>query len=78
MRQPLTILVYPVRFKDGDWEYLLLKRTPSRDGFWQGVSGSVEKGEDLAEAAMQELQEETGFTPIKLESIDYAYSFPID
>ncbi len=30
-------------------EYLLLRRTPARSGFWQGVSGGVEAGESLAQ-----------------------------
>ncbi|MBI2845064.1 MAG: NUDIX pyrophosphatase [Chloroflexi bacterium] len=77
MRQPLTILVYPVRQVEGQWEYLLLKRSPRRDGFWQGVSGAVETRESLAEAASRELQEETGFLPSRLEEIHYSYSFPV-
>lgn len=44
------------------WRVLLLKRTALEGGFWQGVSGSVERGDaHLAAAARREIQEETGF-----------------
>lgn len=78
MRQPVQVLVYPVRRVGNDWEYLLLRRIPSRGEFWQGVTGGVEEGEDLAEAARRELREETGFVPSALERIDYSYFVPID
>jgi 8-oxo-dGTP pyrophosphatase MutT (NUDIX family) len=39
---------------------LLLKTTSERGGLWQPVTGKVEKGEDLAEAALREAVEETG------------------
>lgn len=78
MRRPFTVLVYPIRrTSDGkSWEYLLLRRTAEREGFWQGVSGSLELGEDFEEAARRELFEETGFVPDELVQIDYSYAFP--
>ena len=76
MRIPIQVLVYPVRYTDG-WEYLLLKRIPSRGGVWQGVTGGLEEGEVLEEAAKRELYEETGFPPLKIEKIDLWYSFPV-
>ena len=45
--------------------------------FWQGVTGGVEAGETLSEAAGRELAEETGLAPERLVPIDYSYSFPI-
>ena len=80
MRQPYTVLVYPVR-RTGDgkgWEYLLLRRTSEREGFWQGVTGALEPGERLEEAARRELFEETGFVPEELVQIDYSYAFPVE
>lgn len=53
--------------------FLLLKRQPERGGFWQPVTGGVEKGEDLKEAALREIEEETGiknFVKV-LENIHY-------
>ncbi len=39
--------------------FLLLKRQPNRGGFWQPVTGGVEAGENLKEAALREMLEET-------------------
>jgi len=81
MKQPIQVLVYPVRADADGWEYLLLKRVPmpklGLGGFWQGVTGGVEEGESLVNAALRELAEETGFVPSALEAINYSYSFPI-
>lgn len=77
MRIPIQVLVYPVRQIGGTWEYLLLKRIERREGFWQGVTGGIEQGEELDEAARRELFEETGFVPLKIERIDFSYSFPV-
>lgn len=77
MRQPVQVLVYPVRRTGGTWEYLLLRRISERGGFWQGVTGGVEKGEDLDEAARRELVEETGLVPLALEDIGYSYSYSV-
>lgn len=41
-RQPVEILVYPARWEDQGWRYLLLHRIPGRGCFWQGVSGGAE------------------------------------
>lgn len=48
-----------VRVLDDD-AYLLLKRNPSNGGFWQPVTGYVEPGESLSDAARREVEEETG------------------
>ena len=81
MRQPFSVLVYPVRFIDGDWQYLLLQRVAIPKlglmAFWQGITGGLEEGETLEQAATRELREETGLVPSRLEQIDYSYSFPI-
>lgn len=47
------------RTKDGP-EYLLLKRLPERNGFWQPVTGGVEDEETHEEALYREVFEETG------------------
>lgn len=79
MRQPIQVLVYPVRrATSGDWEYLLLQRVPTGGGFWQGVTGGVVGNENLDEAARRELIEETGLVPLVVERIDYSYSLPVD
>lgn len=82
MRQPFSVLVYPVRVIDNNWEYLLLKRIARPDlallNCWQGVTGSLEEGENIMQAAVRELAEETRFTPYRIEQIDFSYSFPIE
>lgn len=77
MRQPIQVLVYAVRRCGDRREYLLLHRVAHREEFWQGVTGGVEAGETLLEAARRELQEETGFTPEQVADIDYTYTFPL-
>jgi 8-oxo-dGTP pyrophosphatase MutT (NUDIX family) len=41
-------------------EYLLLKRLPERNGFWQPVTGGMEEGETQEETLRREVIEETG------------------
>ena len=77
MRQPIQVLVYPVKPVDSHWEYLLLHRLVNRGDFWQGVTGGVEEGEEIHEAAGRELTEETGLVATELQKIDYTYSFPV-
>jgi len=76
-RQPVQVLVYAVRWTNEGWRYLMLHRAPRRGGFWQGVSGGVEWGEALADAACRELGEETGFSPRQLQPVDCSYTFPM-
>ena len=81
LRQPVQVLVYPVCNAQASREYLLLHRIAmphlGLGVFWQGVTGGVEAGEGLLEAAARELKEETGLTASRLEPIGHSYSFPI-
>jgi dATP pyrophosphohydrolase len=79
-RLPYQVLVYIQRRPTPDTtEYLLLKRTLALDGFWQGVTGGVEAGENPAQAARREVTEETGYERfIRFLPLDYCYSFPLD
>jgi dATP pyrophosphohydrolase len=60
---------------------LLLKRVVNLElglvDFWQGVTGGLEEGENIKQAALREFGEERGFIPSVLEAIDYSYSFPV-
>jgi 8-oxo-dGTP pyrophosphatase MutT (NUDIX family) len=55
-------------------EVLLLKLSEKRGGFWQNVTGGVDKGEDFLEAAIRELFEETGIKAI-VEELPYEFNF---
>ncbi len=81
MRVPIQVLVYPVRKRSSaqkrNWECLLLKRIPRREGFWQGVTGAPLEGESLKDAAQLELFEETKLTPLSLVYIDFSYTIPL-
>ncbi len=78
MRIPTQVLVYPVRYKDDKWEYLLLRRIEVRGGFWQGVTGATERGEKLIDGAKRELLEETSFVPNFIFHTDFSYTIQLD
>ncbi len=57
-------------------KYLLLRRCdPYLFGTWQMVSGKIEEGETSVEAALREIQEETGICPCVLYSADAIETF---
>ena len=73
MRLPIQIEAILFRRKNGRTQYLLLKRTPEREGFWQPVTGGVEEGETRIDALKREVTEETGIKDILgiIEGIHY-------
>ena len=79
-RLPYQILIYICRRPTPDTrEYLLLKRTAARGGFWQGVTGGVEAGESFTQAAHREVREETSYQEfVHFMPLDFHYSFPLD
>jgi dATP pyrophosphohydrolase len=60
MRLPIQVEAIIFRRNDRRTEYLLLKRLPERNGFWQPVTGGIEEGETQKEALRREIMEETG------------------
>jgi dATP pyrophosphohydrolase len=60
MRLPIQVEAIIYRRNGGKTEYLLLKRLPDRNGFWQPVTGGLEEGETRTEALCREIKEETG------------------
>ncbi|MHA2156494.1 MAG: NUDIX domain-containing protein [Candidatus Hodarchaeales archaeon] len=71
MVQKAMVAVYPIRYKDSNLEFLMIKRVTLSFN-WQCVTGSVgdsmdaldhPKGENPLECATRELFEETGYTP---------------
>jgi ADP-ribose pyrophosphatase YjhB (NUDIX family) len=79
MRRPEEVLVVVHRagaHHSGDEpEFLVLERSPERQGYWHVVAGALDAGEDAAAAARRELREETGLeaTPVDL-GLAYRYS----
>jgi phosphatase NudJ len=55
-------------------EFLVVHRSPENDAFWHLVSGGVEQGETFAEAAVRELQEETGLSA-PVASLDSSFGY---
>jgi dATP pyrophosphohydrolase len=67
-----------VVFRPGP-EFLVLLRSPERQGYWNLVAGGVEEGEAPTAAARRELDEESGLAqPIRFESLplELAYVRP--
>lgn len=60
-----------------DGKVLALRRTMPRGGFWQSVTGRIDRGENTEQAAQRELFEETGATT-KVHALDYDHDFPLD
>ena len=78
MVQKEMINVYPIRYKENDLEFLMIKRATVSYN-WQCVSGSVgdtmgaldhPKGEKPLECAKRELFEETGYVPVLILPIN--------
>ena len=67
-----------VFFRDSNnLKYLLLKRNQGKiyEHLWQGVAGKIEKNEEAWQAALRELNEETGLVPIRIFTADHVSSF---
>lgn len=60
MELPIKVqgVIYAEENKKRD--YLIIKRREEDGGFWQGVTGTVEEGELLAECLAREMEEELG------------------
>ncbi len=61
------VQVHPWRIDSGRLLHLVLRRSDIDDihpSVWQVITGTIEAGEGSREAALRELREETGLTPI--------------
>ena len=47
MRLPIQVQCIIFRKTNNSFEFLLLKRVPSKGGFWQSLTGGLEDGESL-------------------------------
>ena len=70
-----SVSVFIFRHRDGMVQYLLLKRAAGRGGFWQAVSGTIQKGEFAETTARREAEEETGLEFGELMVLDKVHSF---
>ncbi len=80
MRLPIQVQAILFKKISGRLHYLLLKRTPEKEGFWQPVTGGLEEGETRVEAFEREVLEETGIKNIVgiVENVHYfEYQVPI-
>jgi len=76
--QKVQVWIYSGNSYEGA-QVLLLKMTPERGGYFQPVTGSVERGESLLKAATREALEETGINVIdKIEPLGYQFRFQGD
>lgn len=58
--------------------FLLLQMNAKRNNYWQNVTGSVEKGESIQQAAIREVVEETGLDQnniVSISQIDLIFHF---
>jgi lipoyl(octanoyl) transferase len=69
-----TVSVVPM---GADGRILLLRRSADRGGFWQQVTGRIERGEQPEAAARRELREETG-ADVAVVPLEYRHAFALD
>ena len=83
MAEKKLIDLYPYRINNKAIEFLLLKRAEGQlyDGQWRMIGGKVDAGETHWQAALRELDEETGLQPLKfwtLPSLNKFYEWNSD
>jgi dATP pyrophosphohydrolase len=64
---PVSVLVV---IHTADGQVLLMERADA-PGFWQSVTGSQDAGETLAQTAIREVAEETGFDAVRYALTDW-------
>ena len=69
--------LYVLRGAGASLECLVLRRAPGGrcPGSWETVHGHIEPGETPAQAAVRELEEETGLSPLKLYNLSRVEAF---
>ncbi len=76
-REPTQILIYCYKIINDQQMWLLLKRSPSRGSFWQGITGAIEPGEKLLQAALREMMEETALKPLNILQTELKYTITV-
>jgi type II secretory ATPase GspE/PulE/Tfp pilus assembly ATPase PilB-like protein/8-oxo-dGTP pyrophosphatase MutT (NUDIX family) len=66
-----VVEVYVIRHNGGDWRVLALQRAEDtkRPASWETVYGKIDSGERAEDAAVRELNEETGLEPTALYNV---------
>jgi lipoyl(octanoyl) transferase len=77
VRRPDEVFVVVHRGSPAGPEFLVLKRSPERQGYWHVVAGALDAGEDAAAAAARELREETGLEAA-VSDLDRRYLYALD
>jgi 8-oxo-dGTP pyrophosphatase MutT (NUDIX family) len=69
--------IYPLRYWEGGLQVLTLRRGPGVrcTGSWEVVHGHIEPGERPVDAAVRELEEESGLAPARLYNLSRVESF---
>jgi len=76
VKRKVQVWVYFRNSESLVYSFLILKTRPDRGGFWQPVTGGVEKKESLPEAALREAQEETGIAFQEVpQAIEHQFEF---
>jgi dATP pyrophosphohydrolase len=70
-----AVSVVVVRASGAESEVLLLRRTRSLAGEWCQIAGAIEAGETAWQAALREVNEETGLRPVAFYSADICEQF---
>ena len=76
MRRPEEVLVV-VHRPATDTEFLVLERSPERQGYWHLVAGALDEGEDAGTAAKRELLEESALD-VDVVDLDRTYRYSLD
>jgi len=61
-KRKIQVEIIVFKWIDDQPLFLLAKRSEKKGGFWQPITGGVEKGEEILDAAKRELFEETQIT----------------
>lgn len=73
---PYCISAYVIQMTPAGARYLLIRRCGKYlPGTWQMISGGIEKGETASQAAVREIQEETGLVPSSFYAADAVETF---
>ena len=77
MRRPEEVLVVIHRPGRSGREFLVLQRSPERQGYWHVVAGALEWGESAPAAAVRELREETELD-VPVDDLGYSGLYPLE